>query len=205
MGPGTLKLGVLGGTFDPPHYGHLALAGAARAGLAVERVLFVPAGEPPHKLGQPVTPAFHRVAMVSLAIAGDEALALSRADLDRPGPHYTVDLLTILRRAYPSAELAFLMGSDSLVQLLSWRDPLGIVRQATLAVLRRPGWEAELDKLAREIPEIREHLVWLEGAIVDVSGTEIRNRVRGGLPIGEMVPPAVASYIYRHRLYQGWS
>jgi nicotinate-nucleotide adenylyltransferase len=140
--------------------------------------------------------------MVSLAIADRPGAAISHVDLDRPGPHYTVDMLAILRRAYSGAELFFLMGSDSLAQLLMWRDPRRIISQATLAVLRRPGWEVELGKLRREIPEIDDHLLWLEGAIVDVSGTEIRRRVRRGLPVDGMLPPQVADYIRKHRLYQ---
>ena len=196
------QLGVLGGTFDPPHYGHLALAGAARAQLTLDRLLFVPAGEPPHKPDRPITSSIHRVAMVSLAIADREGVTISHVDLDRPGPHYTVDMLAILRRAYPEAELFFLMGSDSLAHLLTWREPRRIIAQATLAVLRRPGWEVELNKLQQELPEIEEHLVWLEGAIVDVSGTGIRRRVRQGLSIDGLLPPPVASYVRQHRLYQ---
>lgn len=196
------QLGILGGTFDPPHYGHLALAGAARAQLDPDRILLVPAGAPPHKSDRPITPAIHRVAMVSLAIADQRGMTISHADLDRPGPHYTVDMLTLLHRAYPGAELFFLMGSDSLAHLLTWRDPGRIVSQATLAVLRRPGWEVELGKLKQALPEIEEHLLWLEGAIVDVSGTEIRRRVRRGLSIAGLTPPPVANYVRQHRLYR---
>jgi nicotinate-nucleotide adenylyltransferase len=196
------QLGILGGTFDPPHYGHLALAGAARAQLSLDRTLFVPAGEPPHKPDSRITPAIHRVAMVSLAIADREGVGISHVDLDRPGPHYTVDMLTILHRAYLGAELFFLMGSDSLAHLLTWRDPGRIIAQATLAVLRRPGWEVELNKLKQELPEIEDHLLWLEGTIVDVSGTEIRRRVRQGRSIEGLLPPAVVNYVRQHRLYQ---
>jgi len=198
-----MRLGVLGGTFDPPHYGHLRLAEIALDQLALDRVLFVPAGSPPHKPHQPLTPAFHREAMVSLAIAENERFALSRADLDRPGPHYTADLLTILHRAYPDAELVFLMGSDSLAQFLTWRDPARIAAQATLAVLHRPGWEAQVDALEEAIPGIRERIVWLEGPFVEISASEIRRRVAEGWPITGMVPPSVEAYIRRHRLYGG--
>jgi nicotinate-nucleotide adenylyltransferase len=197
------KIGVLGGTFDPPHHGHLALAATARHQLGLEQVLFVPAGQPPHKPRRPISPALHREAMVSLAIAGKEGFALSRADLDRPGPHYTADLLAILRRAYPGAELTFLMGSDSLAQFPTWHDPSRVVAQAGLAVLRRPGWEAGLEALESAVPGISRHVVWLEGFIVDVSASQVRQRLRERLPIAELVPPEVERYIRWHRLYPG--
>ena len=197
------RLGVLGGTFDPPHYGHLVLAEAASAQLGLARVLFVPAGQPPHKPGRPIAPPLHRETMVALAIAGREKFALSRADLDRPGPHYTADLLAILRRAYPGAALYFLMGSDSLAQFLTWRDPPRIIAQAVLAVLRRPGWQADLSELEQEAPGIGERLVWLEATAYKVSASEIRRRVGERLPISGLVPPAVEAYIHKHRLYRG--
>jgi len=197
------RLGVLGGTFDPPHVGHLRLAEVALEQLGLDRVLFVPVGQPPHKPDWPITPAIHREAMVSLAIAGHDRFALSRADLDRPGPHYTADLLAILRRAYPEAELYFLMGGDSLAQFLTWHDPARIVAQARLAVLPRPGWTIDLEALERAIPGVGGRIVWLEGPAVEVSASEIRRRVREGWPIAGMVPPPVEAYIQRHRLYGG--
>jgi nicotinate-nucleotide adenylyltransferase len=143
--------------------------------------------------------------MISLAIEEHENFVLSQADIDRPGPHYTADLLQILHRAYPEAALYFLMGGDSLAELLTWHNPPRIAAQATLAVLRRPGWEADLEELERAIPGIRERWVWLKDPALDVSATEIRRRVRKGLPISGLVPPAVAEYIYLHHLYQGHS
>lgn len=202
MGGDSLRLGVLGGTFDPPHYGHLALAETARVQLRLARVLFVPAGDPPHKPGHPLTPAVHRAAMVEAAIADNPAFALSRADLDRPGPHYTVDMLALLREAFPGAELYFLMGSDSLVEFPTWRDPARIVRQATLGVMERPGWAADMDALERHIPGIRERVVWLDAPRLDLSARDLRRRVREGLPVRYLVPPAVETYIQEHRLYR---
>lgn len=202
MGGDSLRLGVLGGTFDPPHYGHLALAETARVQLRLARVLFVPAGDPPHKPGHPLTPAVHRAAMVEAAIADNPAFALSRADLDRPGPHYTVDMLALLREAFPGAELYFLMGSDSLVEFPTWRDPARIVRQATLGVMERPGWTADMDALERHIPGIRERVVWLDAPRLDLSARDLRRRVREGLPVRYLVPPAVETYIQEHRLYR---
>lgn len=200
-GGDPLRLGVLGGTFDPPHYGHLALAETARVQLGLARVLFVPAGDPPHKPGCPLSPAVHRAAMVTAAIADNPAFVLSRVDLDRPGPHYTVDMLALLRGMFAGAEFYFLMGGDSLAEFLTWRDPAGIVRQAVLVVMERPGWTADIPVLEREIPGIRERLVWLDAPRLDLSATDLRRRVREGLPIRYLVPPAVEAYIREHRLY----
>lgn len=196
------RLGVLGGTFDPLHCGHLALAEAGRDQLGLGCVLFVPAGDPPHKPSQPMSSAQHRGMMVAMVVGDYEGYTLSRADLDRPGPHYTADLLAILRHTYPNAELYFLMGSDSLRQFPAWHHPARIVAQARLAVLRRPNWEADVQALEWAVPGIREHLVWLEGAPLDISGTDIRRRVREGLPIGDLVPPSIEAYIHKHDLYR---
>lgn len=193
---------MIGGTFDPPHYGHLVLAENGRAQLDLDGVLFVPAAQPPHKPEQPITEARHRVAMVEAAIADNESFALSRVDLDRPGPHYTVDMLGILNETYPGARLFFLMGGDSLAEFLSWRDPAGIVEQAHLAVMQRPGWEADLASLEEALPDIRERLAWLDAPHLQISGTDLRRRLREGLPIRYLVPPRVHDYVREHALYR---
>ncbi len=195
------RIGVLGGTFDPPHYGHLAMAETARVQLALEKVLFVPAGQPPHKMDMVLSPARHRLAMVEAAIADNPAFAVSRADLDRPGPHYTVDLLRYLRRDYPRADLYFLMGADSLAELLTWRDPAGILEQAWLAVMPRTGYEPDMEALMAALPALRERLIWLDIPFIEIAATDLRRRVRVGLPIRYLVPPAVEAYIRRERLY----
>ncbi|MBE9508182.1 MAG: nicotinate-nucleotide adenylyltransferase [Chloroflexi bacterium] len=206
MGKGedsTLRLGVLGGTFDPPHYGHLALAENGRAQLQLDHVLFVLAGQPPHKPSRPIAPPHHRVAMVEAAIADNPAFVISRVDLDRPGPHYTVEMLALLGREYPGAELYFLMGGDSLAEFITWRDPAGIVRQVRLTVMQRPGWEADLAALEEAVPEIRERLVWLDVPCLGIAASDLRRRVREGLPLRYLVPPPVEAYIQAHHLYAG--
>jgi nicotinate-nucleotide adenylyltransferase len=195
------RLGVVGGTFDPPHCGHLVLAENGRVQLRLDRVLFVLAGQPPHKPDRPIAPAHHRVAMVEAAIADNPAFALSRVDLDRPGPHYTVDMLALLQREYPGAELFFLMGGDSLAQFLAWCDPASIVRQARLAVMRRSGHEPDLAALERAAPGLRERLLWLGAPYLDVASSDLRRRARDGLPLRYLVPPAVEAYIREHCLY----
>ncbi|MFO7742815.1 MAG: nicotinate-nucleotide adenylyltransferase [Anaerolineae bacterium] len=195
-------MGVIGGTFDPPHYGHLVLAENARVQLQLDRVLFVPAGEPPHKPERPITPAPHRTAMVEATVAENAAFVLSRVDLDRPGPHYSVDMLGILRDLHRAAMLFFLIGGDSLAEFLSWRNPGGIVEQAHLAVMGRPGWEADVASLEERLPGIRERLTWLDAPHLEISGTDLRRRVRDGLPIRYLVPPPVLGYVREHGLYR---
>jgi nicotinate-nucleotide adenylyltransferase len=199
------RLGILGGTFDPPHYGHLALAENARAQLALDRVLFVPAGQQPLKQDRAISPVHHRVAMVDAAIACTPAFAISLVDVERPGPHYTVDMLQLLRKAYPKAEIFFLIGSDSLVQLPEWRNPAEIVRQANLVVMNRPGSEVDADALQQAVPGIRERLIWLDAPHLDIAASDLRRRVRAGLPIDQMVPPEVMAYILKSGLYTGES
>ncbi len=196
-----MRLGVLGGTFDPPHYGHLALAENARVQLQLDRVLFVLAGQPPHKPGRPITPAHHRIAMVETAIVDNPAFEISCVDLDRPGPHYTVETLALLRQAHPGAELFFLMGGDSLTQFLTWRDPAGIVRQARLAVMRRPGYKPDLEGLLQAVPGINRRMTWLDVPSLETSGSDLRRRVRQGLPLRYLVPAAVEAYVREHLLY----
>ncbi len=196
------RLGVLGGTFDPPHYGHLTLAENARVQLGLARVLFVVAGRPPHKPERPVSDDRHRLAMVAAAIADNPAYAVSRVDLDRPGPHYTVETLTLLQQEWPDAELFFLMGGDSLAQLPTWRDPAGVVQRARLATMRRPGYMPDLDKLEQVVPEIRQRLVWLDAPHLEISSSDLRRRVRVGLPLRYLLPPTVEDYIHAHHLYR---
>lgn len=197
------QLGILGGTFDPPHYGHLALAENARVQLSLERVLFVPAGQQPLKRAHSTSPVHHRVAMVEAAIAGNADFGLSRVDVDRPGPHYTDDMLALLQEAHPEAELFFLIGSDSLAQLPEWRDPAGIVRQARLAVMPRPGWEVDMVAIERAVPGIQQRLTWLDAPHLDIAASDLRRRMRAGLPLRYLVPPGVEAYIHEFELYTG--
>jgi nicotinate-nucleotide adenylyltransferase len=196
-----MRLGILGGTFDPPHIAHLAMADQARGQLNLSRVLFVPAGQPPHKLSQVVTSVEQRVAMTQLAIAGEAGFELSRVDLDRPGPHYTADMLALMRAAYPDDELHLLIGSDSLRDLLTWRDPARVIAQARLAVMRRPEAEPDMRALESALPGIGSRVDWVDAPWLDVSAHDIRRRVRAGLSIRHLVPHSVERYIADHALY----
>jgi nicotinate-nucleotide adenylyltransferase len=197
------RFGILGGSFDPLHYGHLALAETARAQLELSRVIFVPAGAPPHKRNRPMSSAEDRAAMTAVAIADNPAFALSRVDLERPGPHYTVEMLTLLRAQYPHVDAwFFLLGEDALHDLPIWRDPQGILEQASLAVMPRMGQRVDPAKLIAALPPLAERLVWLDVPPVDFSATDLRRRVREGLPLRYLVPPPVEAYIREHNLHR---
>lgn len=198
------KLGVIGGTFDPIHYGHLAIAEEARARLALPEVRFIPAGQPPHKPGAAVSPAADRLAMVRRAVAGNPAFTVSTIELERAGPSFTVDTLERLRaQEGPDCALYFIAGGDALVDLLTWREPARLLELATLVIVQRPG-AAAVDRAALEarLPALRRTLVVLDGPRFDVSGTLLRQRVRAGLPIRYQTPDVVLAYIQEHGLYQ---
>ena len=200
----SLRFGVLGGSFDPPHYGHLALAETARVQLQLARVLFVPAGEPPHKTDVDLSPIAKRVALVQAAIADNGSFALSRVDVDRAGPHYTVDMLRLLRTEFPQVTDWFLLlGEDSLHDFLSWRAPEEILELAELAVMRRPEKPAPLAMLQERLPTLERRLTWLDVPPLHLSATELRRRVREGLPLRYLVPLPVEVLIRKHQLYTG--
>lgn len=199
-----LRFGVFGGSFDPPHYGHLALAETARVQLQLARVLFVPAGEPPHKTDVNLSPIAKRIALVQAAIADNGSFTLSRVDVNRPGPHYTVDMLRLLRTEFPQVTDWFLLlGEDSLHDFLSWRAPEEILELAELAVMRRPEKPAPLAVLQERLPTLERRLTWLDVPPLHLSATELRRRVREGLPLRYLVPLPVEVLIRKHQLYTG--
>ncbi|MBI3287610.1 MAG: nicotinate-nucleotide adenylyltransferase [Chloroflexi bacterium] len=196
------RIGVMGGTFDPIHYGHLAAAEEARVKIALERVLFVVAGMPPHKLGEPVSPAEDRLRMLELAIASNPYFEVSRVDLDRPGPSFSVDTVQLLRQEWgPGAELYFIMGLDSLAELPTWRDPQRLIQLCRLVAVKRPRYRVDLVELERAIPDISQRAEIIDMPEVDIAASDLQRRVREGLPIKYQVPPPVEEYIYSHRLY----
>jgi nicotinate-nucleotide adenylyltransferase len=199
----TRRIGILGGTFDPPHVGHLWLATLAADAFALDRVLFMPAARPPHKGGQRVTSAAHRLLMTRLAIAGNPLLELSVIEMERSGPSFTVDSIEELRRLYADAELFLIMAADSLAQIDTWREPDRLLALIGWIVGPRPGvpppdarWLAERFGAAAS----RIHL--LEGPALDVSASEIRARVAAGRAIRYLVPRAVEELIMDRRLYR---
>ena len=189
------RLGVLGGTFDPVHIGHLVLAETAREQLALDRVLFMPAGQPWRKAGREIAPVGDRVAMVSLAIAGNPAFQLSTIESERKGPSYTAETLAEIQHAHAEAELYFIVGEDALEDMPRWKDPERIRQLARIVAAPRPGCPSP--------HEPGELIVLSAMPLIGISATSIRERVRAGRSIRYLVPPAVEDYIQEHRLYAG--
>ncbi len=200
----AVKVGILGGTFDPVHYGHLIAAQEVLWALGLEQVLFVPAGVPPHKPGAVISPVHHRVAMVELAVRSNPAFAVSRVDVDRPGPAYSVDTLRLLQEQRgPEVEFYFIIGLDSLNEILTWHDPQRLLSLATLAVVMRPGYPMpDLARLEHSLPGISQHVCFVPMPEIGISSSDLRHRVAIDQPITYQLPEVVEAYIYRQGLYR---
>ena len=201
--PKARKIGVLGGTFDPVHNGHLTIAEEARLRLGLSQVIFVPAGEPWLKTHRNIAPGEHRLEMIKLAIAPNHHFGVSTVDLERVGPSYTVHTLPALRRELgEEAAFYFILGVDALAGLPSWKEPEGVVEACKLVAARRPGSGAlDLESLERSIPGISSSIMLLDNTLMDISSTAIRERMARGLPVTDLVPEAVARYIGEKGLY----
>jgi nicotinate-nucleotide adenylyltransferase len=207
--PGSSKkrhVGLMGGTFDPIHHAHLIVAEEVQFVLKLDGVVFIPAGDPPHKPGSVQTATHHRLRMVELAIASNPHFLLSRIEVDRPGPSYLVDTLRLLRQQWgKEIELSFIIGGDSLELFSIWHDPSGILVELDhLIVVKRPGYveSSEYNKqLEDRLPGITRRLVTVKVPQMAFSSTDIRRRVREGFPIKYQVPEAVEAYIKQHGLY----
>ena len=191
-----MRVGVFGGTFDPIHWGHLVLAEEALNAARLDRVLFVPSGRPPHKRHRLLAPWIDRYQMVRLAVAGVPEFEVSDAESDESTPHYSRDTLAGIAAARPRDEILFLLGSDSLLEMESWKDPLEIVRLCPLVVLARPGFDA-----ARAKSELTRRMTLVDSVSVMISSTLVRDRLATGGPSRFLVPPAVHEYMRARRLY----
>jgi nicotinate-nucleotide adenylyltransferase len=194
-----VRFGLFGGTFDPPHTGHLIAAQDAALTLGLDRVLFVPAALPPHKLHRTLTPAALRLRMLALALGDDSRFALDPLELERTGPSFTVDTLRELRRRMPG-EWTLLLGADQYAELASWREPEEVLRLATVGVLERAGSWAQ-PAPATAFPAAENGVVRIAVTRVDISSTAIRERVATGVPIRYLVPAGVEAFITRTGLY----
>jgi nicotinate-nucleotide adenylyltransferase len=195
-------IGLLGGTFDPPHAGHLLLAQTALVELGLERVLFLPAGQPVHKGGKVISEPAHRITMARLAVAGNDAFVVDTADAGRPAPHTTVSLLPLLEENYPGRPLWLLLGGDSLRDLPTWYQPAELVARVRLAVLPRPGAAIDWAALEAAVPGVRAATQLLDGPAIDLSSTRLRGWAAAGRSLRYLTPDAVCAYISRAGLYQ---
>ncbi len=197
------RLGIFGGTFDPPHIGHLILAAEAQAQLELDRVLWVLTPIPPHKPGHHITSLEVRLEMLLAAIAGNPAFELSRIDIDRPPPHYAVDTLRLLRKAFPQAEMVYLMGSDSLQDLPTWVCPREFLAACdAIGTMHRPGDQIDLCALNRRLPGLACKTRLLEAPLIEISSTQIRQRAASRRPLRYFVPPGVYEIMIQRNLYQ---
>jgi nicotinate-nucleotide adenylyltransferase len=195
--------GVFGGTFDPIHLAHLAVAEAARDTFGLRRVLFIPAAQPPHKIGREISVVEHRVAMVEAAVDGNPAFEVSRLEVERAGPSYTVDTLAALCEAAPGDHLALILSAESYSEFATWHEPRRILDIADLIVAPRVGYaDADPDLLPRQFPDAPAAVAFMDGPRIRLSGSEIRQRAADGRSVRYLVPDAVAAYIGDHGLYQ---
>lgn len=219
-----MKLGLLGGSFNPVHNGHLAIARQTREALGLDQILFIPTSQPPHKHNGSLAPAQDRYEMVRLAIDADPTLAISDVEILRPGKSYSIDTVRLLQQEYGAlTQLFFLIGLDAFLEFPSWRDPQALLEQCHFVVLSRPGQSFRALSTVRLIPPIpypsladldaerisrieaplgTQGLICLKLPPCPISASDIRSRIRQGLPVANLLPPSVESYILRHHLYQ---
>lgn len=197
------RLGVFGGTFDPPHLGHLILAAEARAQLRLKRILFVLTADPPHKQAHAITPVEDRLAMLVAAIQGQAIFELSRVEVDRAGPHYALDTMRLLTREHQGSQLVYLIGGDSLRDLPNWDRPQEFIAACdALGAMRRPGTRIDLSNLERDLPGLSAKLEFVDAPLLEISSSEIRERVRDGGHFRFYLPGAVCQIIKERGLYK---
>jgi len=195
-----LGIGILGGTFDPVHIGHLIGAQAAADQLGLDRVFFVPAAQPPHKSTVPISEAAHRVAMLELALADNERFEISLDEIERGGASYTIDTIRRFRETLkPQDELFFILGADNLVDFTTWKNWQDICRDSRVVSLKREGFGRQRYRIPE--PLQKEEIIWVEMPLIGISATDIRARVAAGASIRYRVPQTVAEYIESHGLY----
>ncbi len=195
-----MRIGLLGGTFDPVHIGHLIGAQAAADQIGLDRVLFVPAANPPHKSTVPISEAGHRVAMLKLAVADNDRFEIHLDELERGGASYTIDTIRRFRQTLaPQDELFFILGADNLVEFTTWKDWRAICRESRLVSLKRERFNAADYPIPEPLQQVE--ILWVDMPLIGISATDIRSRIDAGASIRYRVPQAVAEYIETHGLY----
>ena len=198
------KIGIFGGTFDPPHIGHLILASEAAHQLHLSRLLWVLAPEPPHKQDQSITPLLHRLEMLKRTVAHNPIFEISTLEIDRPGPHYSIDTAKLLADQEPDADITLLLGGDSLRDLPTWRRCTDLVATVSnIGVMRRPGDPFDMPALETQIPGLTEKVTFIDSLLQNLSSSEIRRRVKENEVFRYYVLPSVYEYIESNNLYHG--
>ena len=195
-----MRIGLMGGTFDPIRYGHLLIAEVARTEFGLDRVIWLPAGRPPHKQDQEVTSAEHRYAMVVLATASNPDFEVSRQELEREGPSYTLDTVQSFHRRAPGCDLFFITGADAILKILTWHRHEELIEMCRFIAVTRPAYDPGCLRSLLP-PHYLERVSTRTAPGVDISSTEIRARIRAGYPIRYLTPEPVEAYLRKHRLY----
>lgn len=199
----TSRVGIFGGTFDPVHIGHLVLCQEAKHQLGLQRILLLPAADPPHKQGRKITPVERRIEMLSLVTAGSSYLEISRIDVDRPGPHFSVDTIRLLQLELGAKrDLYFLMGLDSLRNLPTWHRPEWLLNNCRIVTFHRADIELDWNQLENALPGVRRKVAVIDMPKLEISSSDIRTRTYTGEPIRYLVPDAVLEYIRINQLYR---
>ncbi len=198
-----MNVGILGGTFDPVHNGHLIVAEVARKQFNLNEVLFIPAGQPWLKVERTITPAKQRLEMLRLALDNKPHFRISEMEIKRPGPTYTIDTIKALKKRFKAeGELFFILGQDSLMQLPQWHDASNLIKLCYLVAAARPGVKKpDMKALEAKIPGIKQRVVLMKEPMVDISASDVRERVARGLSVRHLVPEPVNRYIKEHKLY----
>ncbi len=197
------RIGIFGGTFDPPHLGHLILASESRRQLGLTRLLWVITPHSPHKIDQSISSIPDRLGMVQCILAEEPVFELSTIEFDRPAPQYTVDTLEIIQQERPGADLILLMGADSLRNLITWHRPADLVSIChEIGVMRRPGESLQLSTLEAVLPGVTDKVRHVDAPLLQISSSEIRRRIAEGIDYRYFLPPAVYDYIQTHHLYR---
>ena len=197
-----MRIGLFGGTFDPPHLGHMILAAEARHQLKLDRLLFVLTPDPPHKRDRQITSLGHRLTLVEAALAENPAFELSRVEIDRPGPHYAVDTVRILQREFPGDDLIYLMGGDSMGDLTKWHDPAGFVEAChEIGVMHRPEFGFDIEEINAHLPGVAAKSRIINAPLLEIASREIRARIAEGRPYRYYLLPQVTQIIKARSLY----
>lgn len=197
-----MRIGIFGGTFDPPHLGHLILAAEATSQMKLDRLLWVLTPDPPHKRDQHLTPIKIRFELVQLSLMNDPTFEMCRVDLDRPGPHYTLDTVKLIKQEYPGAEVFYLIGGDSLHDYPNWHRAADLLDEVNgLGVMRRPGDQIDMRLLENQVPGISAKIYFIEAPLLEIASHQIRRRIRQGRPFRYYILPIVYQQILEKKYY----